>query len=108
MSQIQDLIQRGSAAAAAVFGTVGALLRDGAEYWSGEVVWVETGGSSSVEYGGRIMAVDGRATILAALLGNSQPKSGDRLNVNGRMLLVTAVWKSSFDSVVNMECSLLT
>jgi hypothetical protein len=52
--------------------------------------------------------VDGRATIQAALLGNEQPKSGDRLNVNGKILLVTAVWKSSFDSVVNMECSLLT
>lgn len=107
MSQIQELIQRGSAAAAAAFGTVGALLRDGAEYWSGSLVWVETGGSSSVEYGGRILTVDGQATIQASTLAQ-QPKGGDRLQVNGKMLLVTAVWKSSFDSVFNMECSLLT
>jgi hypothetical protein len=108
MSQIQDLIQRGSAAAATAFGSVGELLRDGSVYWSGRVVWVETGGSSAVEYGGRVLTVDGRASIQAALLGNDQPKSGDRLHVNGKILLVTAVWKSSFDSVVNMECSQLT
>lgn len=107
MSQIQDLIQRGSAAAAAAFGTVGALRRDGAVYWSGQVVWVETGGSSAVEYGGRELTIDGRATIQAATLAQ-QPKGGDRLQVNGKMLLVTACWKSSFDASFNLECHLLS
>lgn len=107
MSQIQELIQRGSAAAAAAFGTVGTLLRDGEEYWTGQVVWVETGGSSAVEYGGRVLTVDGRATIQAASLAQP-PKGGDRLQTNGKVLLVTAVWRSSFDSVFNLDCVLLS
>ena len=107
MSQIHELIQRGSAAAAAAFGTAGALLRDGAEYWSGSLVWVETGGSSAVEYGGRVLTIDGRATIQAASLVQ-QPKGGDRLQVNGKVLLVTAVWRSSYDSVFNLDCCLLS
>lgn len=107
MNPVQKLIAAGNAAAQTMFGAPASLARDGAEYWQGSLVWVETGGDASVEIGGRVLSIDGRATIAAADILQA-PKPGDRLAVNGKIFLITGVWKSSFDAAYNLSATLLT
>lgn len=105
-SQIQSLIAAGAADAQRCLGCPAVLYRGGEEYWSGCLVWVETGSRYAVELGGALYSVTGRATVQAGALPQA-PQPGDRLKVNGYLHAVVGVFKSPFDNSYNIEAALL-
>ena len=104
--QLQNLLAAGAADAQRMLGTQATLYHGQAEYWSGSLVWVETGGSYSVELGGALYSVTGRATLRAAAVQEA-PKPGDRLKVNGQLHLIVGCFRSPFDATFNLEATLL-
>lgn len=103
---VQKLIARGSAAIRQQMGTPATLSRNGQPYWTGGLVWVETSSAYSVELGGSLYTVSGRATVIAAELPQA-PVPGDRLAVDGHLCLVVGAFKSPYDAAWNLEASTL-
>lgn len=105
-TEIQALIAQGAADAQNMLGTQAVLFRSGEEYWSGFLVWVETGGNYSVELGGALYSVTGRATLHAGQVAQA-PQPGDRLKVNGQLHLIVGAFMSPFDRTWNIEATTL-
>lgn len=103
---VQNLIARGAAAMLQQMGTPATLSRDGQAYWTGNMVWVETGSAYSAELGGSLYIVSGRATVIAAALPQA-PIPGDRLAVDGHLCLIVGAFKSPYDATWNLEASTL-
>lgn len=103
---VQTLIARGAAAMLQQMGTPATLSRDGQAYWTGNLVWVETGSAYSAELGGSLYIVSGRATVIAAALPQA-PIPGDRLAVDGHLCLIVGAFKSPYDATWNLEASTL-
>lgn len=106
VTPVQKLIARGAAAMLQQLGTPATLSRNGQAYWAGSLVWVETSSSYSVELGGSLYTVSGRATVIAADLPQA-PVPGDRLAVDGHLCLVVGAFKSPYDATWNLEASTL-
>lgn len=103
---VQNLIARGAAAIRQQLGTPATLSRNGQPYWSGTMVWVETSSAYSVELGGSLYTVTGRATVIAAELPQA-PVPGDRLAVDGHLCLIVGAFKSPYDATWNLEATTL-
>ena len=103
---VQNLIARGAAAILQQLGTTATLSRNGQAYWTGNLVWVETSSAYSVELGGSLYTVTGRATVIAAALPQA-PIPGDRLAVDGHLCIIVGAFKSPYDATWNLEASTL-
>ena len=103
---VQNLIARGAAAMLQQMGTSATLSRNGQAYWTGSLVWVETSSAYSVELGGSLYTVTGRATVIAAALPQA-PIPGDRLAVDGHLCIIVGAFKSPYDATWNLEASTL-
>lgn len=106
MSAVSDLISRGAQSLQNQLGTSATLSRGGHLYWTGNLVFVETGSGYETELGGSVYFVNSRAAVLASAI-NQAPLPGDRLLVNGRLFMVAGVFKSSFDATYNLDCASL-
>lgn len=106
MTTAQQLIARGAAALQSQLGTTATISRSGTIYWTGPLVFVETGSGYETELGGSVYFVNSRAAVLASAISQA-PLPGDRLRVNGRLFMVAGVFRSSFDATYNLDCASL-